>query len=199
MLIISDSLWNEIKNIIPEKKSKVGRPQKDPRMVLSGIFYIMITGAQWHQLPDYYGKPTTVHGRFRAWVKSGVFDEILLKSIDIAVQSLALHNVFLVILLQVKHHLQNLVVKILLIELKNGVKKGIVIDWNRIILSIIIDSANKHDSKLLMPHIENIKRFLDKPKVMSTDSAWDVKKLRDDLAKDNLALFAATNVRRDKT
>ena len=65
MLIISENVWNEIKNIIPEKKSKVGRPQKDPKTVLSGIFYIIVTGAQWHQLPDYYGKPTTVHGRFR--------------------------------------------------------------------------------------------------------------------------------------
>ena len=50
-----------------------------------------------------------------------------------------------------------------------------------------------------MPHIENIKRFLDRPKVMATDSAWDVKRLRKELAKENLALFASTNVRRDKT
>ena len=82
---------------------------------------------------------------------------------------------------------------------KNGIKKGIVIDWNSIIFSLLIDSANKHDSKLLMPHVKSIKRFLDRPKVMATDSAWDVKKLRHDLAKNNLALFAATNVRRDKT
>ena len=50
MLMISDNVWNEIKNIIPVKKSKVGRPQKDPKTVLSGIFYIIVTGAQWHQL-----------------------------------------------------------------------------------------------------------------------------------------------------
>lgn len=65
MLIISDSIWNEIKNLIPEKKSKVGRPQNDQKTTLSAILYIMTTGAQWHQLPDYYGRPTTVHGRFR--------------------------------------------------------------------------------------------------------------------------------------
>ena len=65
MLIISDSIWNEIKNIIPEKKSTVGRPQKDPKTTLSVILYIMVTGAQWHRLPDYYGRPTTIHGRFR--------------------------------------------------------------------------------------------------------------------------------------
>ncbi len=33
---------------------------------------------------------------------------------------------------------------------------------------------------------------------MIPNSAWDVEKLRKDLVKNNLALFAATNVRRDK-
>ena len=40
---------------------------------------------------------------------------------------------------------------------------------------------------------------MDTPKVMSTDSAWDVTKLRKNLAQENIALLAATNVRRDKT
>jgi hypothetical protein len=39
MLIISENLWNEIKNVIPEKKSKVGRSPKDPNNFrLVGIF-----------------------------------------------------------------------------------------------------------------------------------------------------------------
>jgi hypothetical protein len=50
-----------------------------------------------------------------------------------------------------------------------------------------------------MPHIENIKKFLDRPKVISTDSAWDSKKLRRELAQVNLALHASTNARRDKS
>jgi len=74
MLIISDNLWNEISNIIPVKKSKLGRPLKDSRIVFSGVLYVMVTGVQWHKLPDYYGRPTTVHGRFRIWVKAGLFD-----------------------------------------------------------------------------------------------------------------------------
>jgi len=198
MLIISDILWNEIKKILPTKKSKVGRPQKDPKVVLSGIFYIMITGAQWHKLPDYYGKPTTVHGRFRIWIKSGFFYQILSISIDIAVQKLGLPQAFMTDTTSVKAPFAKFGGKNPTDRAKNGVKKGMIIDWNRIILSVIIDSANSHDSKLLIPHIENIRKFLDKPKVIATDSAWDVLKLRQELAKLNLALFASTNVRRDK-
>jgi len=61
-----------------------------------------------------------------------------------------------------------------------------------------MELTNVHDSKLLIPHTKHIKRFVDKPKVMITDSAWDVKKLYSTLAKDNLALYVATNVRCDK-
>ena len=199
MLIIPDNLWNEIKTAIPEKKSKVGRPRSDAKMVLSGIYYVMITGVQWHKLPDYYGRPATIHGWFRIWVKSGVFAEIVLKSIDSAVQHLGVPESFLNDTSSVKAPFAKFGGKNPTDRAKNGVKEGIIIDWNRIILSVLIAPANQHDSKLLLPHIENIKRFLDRPKVMSTDSAWDSKKLRKTLAEINLALHASTNVRRNKS
>ena len=199
MFIISDILWNEIKTVIPLKKSKVGRPQKDPKMVLSGIFYIMTTGAQWHKLPNYYGRPTTVHERFRIWIKSGIFQKILSKSIDIATEKLGLPEAFITDTSSAKAPFAKFGGKNPTDRAKNGIKKGIVIDWNRIILSVLVDSANKHDSKLLIPHLDHLKKFLDKPKVMAADSAWDSQKLRGKLALNNLALFASTNVRRDKT
>ena len=122
-----------------------------------------------------------------------------MKSIDVAVQYLGLPECFFNDTSSAKAPFAKFGGKNPTDRSKNGVKKGIVIDWNRIILSVLIDSANRHDSKLLIPHIENIKKFLDKPKVMATDSAWDVKKLRKELAKVNLALHASTNVRRDKS
>ena len=199
MLIISDILWNEIAPIIPAKKNKIGRPQKDARIVLSGIFYIMLTGAQWCQLPDYYGKKSTVHGRFSAWARSKVFDAILLKSIEIALEKLGPPESFIIDTSSIKAPFARFGGKNPTDRAKNGIKKGIVIDWNRIILSILIDPANTHDSKLLLPHVENIKHFLETPKVITADSAWDSAPLREKLAELNLALLASTNVRRDKT
>jgi putative transposase len=198
MFIISDVVWNEIKNVISERKSSVGRPPHDPRMILSGVCYIMITGAQWHKLPDYYGKPTTVHGRFRTWVKSGVFHQILLKSIDIAIKDLGMPESFFTDTSFAKAPFAKFSGKNPTDRAKRGIKKGLVVDWNRIVLSVIIDPANRHDSKLFIPHLEHIKRFLDTPKVMTADSAYDDIKLRNESAKVNLALHAATNVRRNK-
>src|SRR5438552_3244468 len=95
MLMISDAVWNEIKKNIPGKKSKVGRPENDAHKTLSGIYYIMLTGAQWRCLPDYYGKPSTVHGRFMTWMRSGVFKQIFLHSIDCAINVLGEPEAFI--------------------------------------------------------------------------------------------------------
>lgn len=198
MLMISDNVWNEIKTIIPGKKSAVGRPISNPKRIFSGILYIIVTGAQWRYLPDYYGKRSTVHGRFRIWVKTGVFDSILKKSIDIAMEHLGLPECFFNDTSSSKAPFANFGGKNPTDRRKNGIKKGMVIDMNKIILSILIDSANTHDSKLLMPHVQHLKKFLNRPKVMSTDSAWDIEKLRKNLAKENIALHASTNVRRNK-
>jgi putative transposase len=198
MLRIADAMWNEIENLIPTKRCAVGRPLSDSRTVLSGIFYIMLTGCQWRQLPDYYGRPSTVHGRFRRWVQDGVFDQLLLRSIDLAVAKLGTPECFYCDTSSSKAPFANFAGKNPTDRKKNGAKKGIVIDMKRIILSVLVDSANRHDSKLLMPHIKHIEKFFDKPKVLATDSAWDVRWLRKALAKRNIALHAATNVRRNK-
>lgn len=198
MLIISNNVWNEIKNIIPTKETTVGRPQNDPRLVLSGIFYIMVTGAQWRNLPDYYGRPSSVHGRFMIWVRNGIFEKILDKSIEIATKYLGIPEAFQADTSFSKAPLAQYGGKNPTDRSKNGIKKSIIIDWKQIILSILVDAANTSDSKLLEPHIPRLKRFLEKPKVMITDAAWDIKRLYNLLAQANIALFAATNVRRNK-
>lgn len=198
MLMISDNVWNEIKTIIPDKKNNIGRPITDRKKVISGILYIKVTGAQWRNLPDCYGKKSTVHGHFRNWIKQKIFKDIFDLSIDKAVKKLGEPTCFFNDTSYSKAPFAKFGGKNPTDRRKNGVKRGIVVDMNRIILSILIDAANKHDSKFLVPHIKNIKKYLDTPKVMATDSAWDVKKLRTDMAKENVALHASTNVRRDK-
>jgi putative transposase len=197
MLMIPENFWNEIKKVIPGKKA-TGRPPCDAKYVLSGIFYTITTGSQWRCLPDYYGKPSTVHGRFMTWINDGIFEKILEISVKIAIEHLGEPESFFCDTSSVKSPLALFGGRNPTDRGKHGVKKGIIIDMNQIILSLLVDSANKHDSKLLMPHIKNIEKFVNKPKVLTTDSAWDVKKLRKELAKKNLALHASTNKRRDK-
>ncbi len=158
----------------------------------------MQTGAQWRNLPDFYGKKSTIHGHLMTWVRNGTFHRIFLKSIGIAIKHLGKPTAFITDTSSSKAPFARFSGKNSTDRAKQGVKRGIIIDWNRIILSVIVDSANTHDSKLLLPHMNNIEHFLDSLKVLAADSAWDSKKLRKQLAKSNLVLHAATNVRRAK-
>jgi hypothetical protein len=39
---------------------------------LEGILWILWTGAPWSELPERYGKPSTVHDRLTEWAENGV-------------------------------------------------------------------------------------------------------------------------------
>ena len=76
---IPDNLWNEIKNILPDKKPEntIGRPVVPYRKVFDGIMFILRTEYQWKMLPKEYGSgSTTCHRRFQEWRQSGIFDRL---------------------------------------------------------------------------------------------------------------------------
>ena len=199
MLRISDSFWNEIKNIFPAKKTSVGRPRHDEYLALCGIFFIMDSGSQWRNLPNCYGKSSTVHGWFALWIKQGIFYHILERSITKAISQLGAPACFITDTSSSKSPFAKFGNISPVDRKKYGIKKGLVIDWNRIILSIIVDAANKHDSKMLLKHLPILKKYsADKPLALLADSAFDAKKLRKICAKNNIVLHAATNKRRDK-
>ncbi len=75
--LMSDAEWEIFRPfVVPSVPSK-GRPAKDHRRTLDGIFWINRTGAAWRDLPEYFGDFRKVHRQFRRWVLSGVFDLIL--------------------------------------------------------------------------------------------------------------------------
>ncbi len=147
------------KNINSTKKSKVDRPPKDVKLILSGIFYKISSGEQWRLLLDYYGKTSTVHSKFRQCAISGCFEKILQTSIDIAIKKFGSPECFISDTSSAKAPFAYFGGKNLTDRAKNGIKKGVIIDTNSIILSVLIYSANKHDSKLFLPHIQNIKNM----------------------------------------
>lgn len=199
MFIIPEKLWDKIKTLIPVKKSRVGRPEKNPKIVINGIFYIIKTGAQWSMLPTYYGAVSTVHGIFMKWINSGLFKKILEFSIEFACANVGKPESFFYDTSSSKAPFAKNGGKNQTDRGKQGIKKGIMIDFQKIILSLSIDAANIHDSKTLTQHIPNIEKFTkEKPLVLGADSAFDSKKLGKILAKKNIALLACTNIRRNK-
>ena len=64
---LTDAEWALIEPLLPNKPR--GRPRVDDRRVISGIFYILRTGAPWRDLPERYGPWATVHNRYNRWAK----------------------------------------------------------------------------------------------------------------------------------
>lgn len=67
--------WHVIESLVPNKPR--GVPRVDDRRVLSGIFWVLRSGAPWRDLPQRYGPRTTCYNRFVRWRKAGVWDRMV--------------------------------------------------------------------------------------------------------------------------
>ena len=56
-----------------------GRPWQNTRAVLNGVFWVLRTGAPWHDLPSRYPPYQTCHRRFQSWQRSGLLRRLLQK------------------------------------------------------------------------------------------------------------------------
>lgn len=77
---LTDEQWEIISPLIPPQKRREdgrGRPWRDTREVMDGIFWILRTGAAWQDLPDGFPPYQTCHRRFQQWVRSGTFKKVL--------------------------------------------------------------------------------------------------------------------------
>jgi transposase len=74
---MSDAEWAFLGAYVIESGPRRGRRPRDHRLVLDGIFWIARTGAQWRDLPEYFGKWSSVYRQFRRWTTSGLWDLLL--------------------------------------------------------------------------------------------------------------------------
>ena len=80
---IPDELWQEIQTVLPILPPQKGssRPREDDRRMTTAIFYLLRTRCQWKALPRSLGPSTTVHDRFKEWVKARVFQALWRKGL----------------------------------------------------------------------------------------------------------------------
>jgi transposase len=74
---LMDEQWALVEPHLPLGTARTGRPARDRRTLLNGIFWILCTGAPWRDLPERFGPWQTVYDHFRKWRKSGVFARII--------------------------------------------------------------------------------------------------------------------------
>lgn len=70
---LPDEGWELIADIFSNQQ-KMGRPRRDDRLMLNGIFWVLCSGAAWRDMPERFGPWSTVYQRFRDWRDDGTFD-----------------------------------------------------------------------------------------------------------------------------
>jgi len=195
MKYISEKLWSEIESLIPSNKGHVGRPEFDNRKALNGIIFILKTGAQWNMIPEKYGIYTTVHGKFMNWCRQGVFQKIMLKAREYYRRRHSKNNWYAFDTIYKKAPLAQFSGKNPTDRAKRGIKQSILVDRKGAPLFVYLTSANVHDSKLMAPIVNKMRKSKN-IRILAADSAFDVAYLRSICKKKNLALIASPNRRR---
>ena len=200
MKMVPDFMWKEIEPLIPAKTSTIGRPPLPALQVLNGVFYILKTGAPWKYLPKEFGAASSVHGRFRLWVKTGVFDKIMQKATSLYSKTSTNPTTWYATdTSSCKAPFAQWGGKNPTDRGKRGIKKSIIVDSRGAPLAVSVGPANQHDSKFFEKTLLNLRGYVaGLTKIMAADSAYDDQKLKCLCKKDNFLLLAATNVRRNK-
>ena len=74
---LMDEQWALIERLVPSSNACRGRPPRDRRILLNGIFWILHTGAPWRDLPERFGPWQTVYHHFAKWRREGVLAAIV--------------------------------------------------------------------------------------------------------------------------
>ena len=73
---ISEGQWQRLQWLLP-KRTGAGRPVEiDLREVMNAIFYLLVTGCQWRNLPREYPNPQSVYYHYRKWCLDGTWQRI---------------------------------------------------------------------------------------------------------------------------
>ena len=75
--LMSDEEWAFFERFILSIRAPNGRKPINHRLVLDGVFWIARTGAPWRDLPEEFGKWSSVYRQFRRWTLAGLWEQIL--------------------------------------------------------------------------------------------------------------------------
>lgn len=73
---LTDEQWQRFQPLLPPQKAHTGQPAHDHRRILNGILWLHRTGAPWRDIPERYGKHSTISSRFYRWRTEGLWQRV---------------------------------------------------------------------------------------------------------------------------
>lgn len=179
---VDDTLWSRVEPLIPPvpPRPKGGRPRVPDRRVFAAIMYVLRTGAQWNALPTDMCSSSVAHARFQEWERAGFFrtlwEEGLLEYDEVqginwewqSIDGAMTKSPFGGAATGANPTDRG----------KSGVKRSLMTDADGIPLALVVDGANRHDSKLLKATVEAVvvrrpKPTRNRPQHMCLDKGYD--------------------------
>jgi hypothetical protein len=74
---LTDDQWVRVSPLLPPQRPPSGRPPEDHRTILTGMLWVVRTGAPWRELPPTFGRWPTVYRRYRRWRQDGIWQRVL--------------------------------------------------------------------------------------------------------------------------
>eukprot|EP01036_Dinobryon_divergens_P037062 gene37062-48390_t len=74
---MDDPEWAFFEPFLIAIRGRGGRPASDHCRILDAVFWIARTGSPWRDLPEEFGKWSSVYRQFRRWTLSGLWEMIL--------------------------------------------------------------------------------------------------------------------------
>ena len=73
---LTEAEWQLLKGLLPPERGRKNRPASDNRPIVNGILWRIRTGTPWRDVPEKYGKWSTVYQRFRRWSQAGIWEAV---------------------------------------------------------------------------------------------------------------------------
>lgn len=73
---LTDKQWQKLQPLLPPQKAHTGQPAHDHRRILNDILWLHRTGAPWRDIPQRYGKHSTISSRFYRWRTGGLWQRM---------------------------------------------------------------------------------------------------------------------------
>jgi len=80
-LLMSNSEWAFFEPFLMGIRGRGGRPGHNHRLILDGVFWIARTGSPWRDLPEEFGKWSSIYRQFRRWTLAGLW-ELMLEALN---------------------------------------------------------------------------------------------------------------------
>lgn len=71
---MADTEWAFFEPFLAGIRGHGGRPATNHRLILDAVFWIARTGSPWRDLPEEFGKWSSVYRQFRRWTLAGLWE-----------------------------------------------------------------------------------------------------------------------------